>query len=299
MFTVFAVSSSSSADDNSGEASATTSKTDTASKSGKTEESKEDKTEVTYTINNEVIVDNDQCSFVIKEAVNDSFWGTELKVACENKTADRNLMFAIYDVSINGYMVNTAFAKDIAANKKANDDITFVSSLRDIGITSIDEMTFNLKIYDSDHLLDEAVVDQTFTIYPTGKEKSDIVVPERKKVDGEKILVDNEYCTYIILEDKTESIWGYKIKCYVENKTDKKIMASWNDVSVNGYMVTAICSESVTAGNRSYCEVTFLSSDFEENEIENVEKVEFKLSVYKYLDIISDKYVEQVFTYEP
>ena len=92
-----------------------------------------------YTISDEVIVDDENCTFTITKAEDDKIWGFTLKVFCENKTEDKTLMFAIGNASVNGYMVDPAWAEEVAPGKKSNGEVTFSSSaFEDIGITAAD-----------------------------------------------------------------------------------------------------------------------------------------------------------------
>ena len=104
-----------------------------------------------YTISDEVIVDDENCTFTITKAEDDKIWGFTLKVFCENKTEDKTLMFAIGNASVNGYMVDPAWAEEVAPGKKSNGEVTFSSSaFEDIGITAADEVIFSLRVYDSE-----------------------------------------------------------------------------------------------------------------------------------------------------
>ena len=57
----------------------------------------------------------------------DAFLGPELKILIENN-ADKNLTIQTRSASVNGWMVGTSISKDVAAGKKANSGITFMSS---------------------------------------------------------------------------------------------------------------------------------------------------------------------------
>ena len=252
-----------------------------------------------YTISDEVIVDDENCAFTIVKAEDDDFWGFTLKAFCENKT-DKALTFSIDDVSVNGYMSDPFWMTEVAAGKKSNEEITFVtSSFETIGITTADEITFTLNIYDSDDWEADNLVADTFTIYPTGLTKDQIVVPERKTAAGEQTIVDDGNTAFIILGADTDTFWGYTVLCYLENKTDKPLMFTWEDVSVNGYMIDPFWASEVAPGMRSYAEISFLDSYFEDNGITDVEDIEFLLRIYDSDDWMADDLYESVHTYNP
>lgn len=112
----------------------------------------------------------------------------------------------------------------------------------------------------------------------------------------EKVIVDNENCTFKITNIEPDNEWGYTLKVYIENKTDKNLMFSWDDVSVNGYMCDPFWAATVQGGKKSIEEISFSTSDFEELGIEDVENIEFKLSVYDDDDFDAPYLVDEMFT---
>ncbi|MBQ9535022.1 MAG: hypothetical protein IJU78_04195 [Clostridia bacterium] len=254
----------------------------------------------TYTIADEVIVDNENCTFKIVKAEVDKLWGFKLKTYCENKTSDKALMFSIDDVSVNGYMSDPFWAEEVAPGKKTNGDITFPSSdFEAIGLSFADEITFTLRVYDSDDWSADDYVKDTFTIYPTGLSASEIVYPERRISATEQVVVDNDDICFIILDQKDDSFWGYTLNCYIENKTDKRLMFSWDDVSVNGFMIDPFWAKGVAPGMKCYSGISFSTSDFEENSITEVENIEYTVRAYDSDNWLSDDIYNNTLTYLP
>lgn len=253
-----------------------------------------------YTINNQIIVDNDKCVFTIVKAEVDPIWGFTLKTLCENKTADTTLMFAIDDVSINGYMASALFAEEVAPGKKSNEDASFSSSIfDDIGISSADEVAFKLRIYDSKDWSAPNIVNETFTVYPTGMTTADVKVPERRTASGETVIVDNDDLTFVILDTEDDPIWGYTVNCYIENKTDKTVMVTWNEVSVNGFMIDPFWAQSISPGKRSYGGISFSKTKFEESSITSVSEIEYTLRVYNAENLMDDDIYKKTLKYTP
>ena len=91
--------------------------------------SKEETSSETFSAFSEaVIVDEQGVKFTVTSMpYDDSIWGAGIKVRLENDT-DKNLMYALDNVSINGYMVNVLFATTVSAGKKENTSITIFSS---------------------------------------------------------------------------------------------------------------------------------------------------------------------------
>ncbi|MBR3058296.1 MAG: hypothetical protein IKG93_10070 [Clostridiales bacterium] len=257
-----------------------------------------DSKSVEYTIADEVIVSNEQCTVTLVSGKDKKSGGAEFKFLLENKTSSKTLMFSIDDVAINGWMITALFAQEVSAEKKANETLSFnKSNFEDAGITSVDKLEFKLRIYDSNDWSAESVVDETFVVYPTGLSESQISIPDRWKGSNEKVIVDNDEVTFIVLGTYTDSIWGYSVAVYLENKTDKNLMFTWDESSINGFMVDAYWATTVSPGNRKIDSVQFSNSKIEENGIKEVNDIEFKLRIYDSDNWSADDVVKETFKY--
>ena len=256
--------------------------------------------ELAYTIENEIIVDNEYCALTVLSGEVKKSGAPEFKLQMENKTADKTLMFSIDNVSVNGWMMDPFFASSVAPGKKSNDTLSFTGDdFKACGLTSADEISFDLRVYDSDDWMADNYVEDSFVIYPTGLTAEEVVIPERRAGANEMVIEDNDAFTFIILDTDPDNFWGYTLNAYLENKTDNTIMFSWDDVSVNGFMVDPFWATSVAPGSRKISEVNFSDSKLEENGIETVEDVEFGLRVYNYEDWLTDDIFKGTFTYNP
>ena len=112
-------------------------------------------------------------------------------------------------------------------------------------------------------------------------------------------LVDNDQITVKITGIDADGFLGYTLKVFLENKTDKELMFSTDDVSVNGFMCDPFWASSVAAGKKANEEISFSEGDFEKNGITAVEEIVFTLSVYDSNDILADDLLEQTFTFKP
>lgn len=249
-----------------------------------------------YTLTDEVIVDNDQCTFTIKSIDPNGDWGFTLNVFCENKS-EETMMFSWDKVSVMGYMVDPFWAAEVAGGKKSNEAIHFsYNDLDSIGISSVDDITFKLRVSYTDNWDKEPAVDEIFSVYPTGKSVQDIQYPERKSTANEQVLVDNDECTFVILSSGYEGA-DYQLHCYLENKTGHSIMFGTDEVSVNGYMADPFWGTSVAPGKRMYATIVFYESVLTENGISDVEDIEFALHVTN--EDTWDQHFNEVFTYKP
>ena len=115
----------------------------------------------------------------------------------------------------------------------------------------------------------------------------------------ETVIVDNENVTFKITAIENDSIWGYTLKVFLENKTEKDLMFTVNNVSVNGYMCDPFWATTVTAGMKSNEKIQFSSDSFELNGINAVTDIEFKLDIYDSNDWMTDHLVSEVFSIYP
>ena len=130
-------------------------------------------------------------------------------------------------------------------------------------------------------------------------ETSAPIQSEQTEKFEELVLVNDENCIVKITAVDAQSIWGYALNVYLENKTDKELMFTVDDVSVNGYMCDPFWAVSVSPEKKTNDQISFMEEDFEKNGIETVTDITFTLSVYDSNDWLSDYLVEETFTIHP
>ena len=269
---------------------------DNAKKNEQNDEQDDIKGEVVFS--ELVVVDNAECVIKITEINPDNMWGYKLKVQLENKSADKTYMFAVEDAAINGVQCDPLFAAEVTAGKKANKDITFTTTnFEENGIKNFTDIELNFRVYDSDDWGAEDVVKKTVHVYPYGEDKASKFV--RASQASDKIILDNEYVTVIATGFEMDDIWGYKAKLFFINKTNKNLMFSVNDASVNGYMADPFFSKEVSADKCAFGNMTWSNSEFEKNGITDVEKIEFNLRIYDNDDWFGDDLVNMAVTLIP
>lgn len=261
------------------------------------EKAPEKSADAAYTMPETIIVDNDQCAFTVTK-VEESSSAVKISVVCENKS-DTVLMFAWENVSVNGCMVDPFWASEVAAGKKDAATLSFSkSSLADFGLTQMDEVQFDLQVYNTDDFTADRIVDERFAIYPTGLTADAVSYPEYTPADSDTVIFDNEYGTFIITGVDENNIWGYTVQAYVLNKTDNAVMCTWDDVSVNGFMSDPFWATTIAPDSRALVNISFSSSDFDELGIDNVEEIEFRVHLYDEAHWDS-QFVDEVFTFQP
>lgn len=87
----------------------------------------------------------------------------------------------------------------------------------------------------------------------------------------------NVKITYI---GEDESFIGYDLKVRIDNLSDEKLSVQTRDVSVNNIMVDTIFSADLTPGKTATDSITFLKSDFEDNNITEIDTVELSFHIF-------------------
>ena len=255
-------------------------------------------TETRTLLENAVLFDNADASFTIIKTEDSDHLGMQLHVQCVNK-GSRALMFSWDMVSVCNYMYDPMWAVEVAAGKTANSIIDLDTyALENMGITSVDEITFTLRIADSENWMAEPVAEEIFTIYPTGLTADTLVLPPHPNHETQVVFADDENIRFVV-EDAFEDTSAYVLQVYLENKTPRNLMYSWDLVSVNGKMIDPFWATSVTAGKRTCSEISFYRSELEAKGITGVSEIEFKLVVSDYDDWNAPNLLEQVYTYNP
>ena len=75
------------------------------------------------TVEEQVLLDQDDIKITLKSLDFDGFYGPELKVLIENNS-DKSIIVQTRDSSVNDIMIETMFSCNVAAGKKANDGLT-------------------------------------------------------------------------------------------------------------------------------------------------------------------------------
>jgi len=120
-------------------------------------------------------------------------------------------------------------------------------------------------------------------------------VEETEASFEEVVFVDDENCMFKITGIEEDDIFGYTLKADLENKSDKNMMFSIENASVNGYMCDPFWATSVQSGKKAKSDISFSNSSLEELGIEEVEEIEFTLRVYDEDDWMADSFVEDTF----
>lgn len=239
-------------------------------------------------------IDSEECTIKITGIDPENLWGYTLNVYLENKSTDKTYMFSVTNAAINGVQCDPFFSTEVAASKKSNNDISFKTE-NDIGEFTDIEISF--RVHDSDDWLADAVAEETIHIYPFGEDNATKFIREAQATDN--TIVDNEYVTVIVTGYEQDDIWGYIVNLFLVNKSDKEVMFSVNDASVNGYMADPFYATSVMPGKCAFSSMSWSNTTLEENGISEVEEIEFSFKAHDSNDLMADDFANETITLNP
>lgn len=245
-----------------------------------------------------VAVDNAECSIKITEIDPNNMWGFTLKAQIENKSADKTYMFSVESAAINGVQYDPLFASEVAAGKKSNENISFTSDeLEKNGVGDYTDIELTFHVYDSNDILADAVAKETIHIYPYGEDKAVKFVRQAQASDN--VIIDNDNVTVVVIGYEDDEIWGYTVNLYLLNKTDKDLMFTVDEASVNGYMADPLYATSVSAGKCAFSNMSWSDTTLEENSITDIEEIEFKFKAYDINDFMGDDFANETIKLNP
>lgn len=229
---------------------------------------------VAVTIDEQILVDQDNIVITAKEYVTDSIWGDGIKLLLENNS-DKDVMVGCNALIVNDYMITDLFASEVAAGKKANETLYLSSTqLNAAGIENVGKVEIYFHVFDSttfDNIFDtECVTIQT----------SEYANMDTTPNDAGSELYNEGGIRIVGKTVDENSFWGTAILLYCENNSGKNVGISVDDMSINGFMMSPFFSTTVYDGKKSIDEITIFSSDLEENGIESIEEVELKFHIY-------------------
>lgn len=244
----------------------------------------------------QTIVDNDDVKFEITGIEHDNIWGYTWDVTLENKT-DSTVMFSMDNVSVNGVMSDPFWAETVTAGNKSNTQISWSSSdFEKNDIEKVTEVTFELNAYDDDNY-EKDYLDETYTVYPYGEENAQ---NDSKEVsDSDIVLFDNDQCSMRVTGTDPDDMWGYALKVTLVNKTDKDLMFSADDVSIDGVMCDPLWATTVSAGKTSNEDITWMTSTLSDagiTDTSTIKSIDLPIKVYPDDDYSGNYYVDETFT---
>lgn len=242
------------------------------------------------TVEGQTLLDNENGVFIVKEMYADEEMGYSWDIYTENKS-EEDLIFSLEDVAVNDFESDPYCYYEITAGSKLNATINwYPESFKEIGIEEVYSVDGRVVVHAEDYWETGNTADEPFAVYPLGE---DAVQPqERTAVEGERVVIDNEYCT-VIVEDMYTDDYSSILKLYLENKTDSSMMYAVDEVLVNGVACDPYWADTIPAGKKGYSTMYWFEEELTSNGIEELETVEGTIRIYDDDNSEIDDYVDE------
>lgn len=237
----------------------------------KKESGKESKTK--SQIEETVIYEKDDIKVIAKSINYDGYMGPSIKIYAENNS-DKDVTVQTDYLIVNDLIVGNIFSMDVAAGKKANDEIFVMKE--DLELSKIDTfktIEFNLFIIDP-------------TTWDTIDTKKGIKLETNAKdyvqkyEHNDNLVLDKNGIKIYYEKMDEDSFWGIDVYFYIENNSNKDITIQVEDTSANGFMMEPVFSEDIPAGKKVYSSMSFYDDDLEENDVSKIEEIETEFIVF-------------------
>ena len=219
-----------------------------------------------------VLFDQDGIRITATGLSTDSLFGPELNLLVENDSA-QNIVVQPNYCMVNGYMMDGLLSADVAAGKKANDTLDFLSNaLARCGIETITDIELDLVVSDGDSWQ---------TLYETGPVilQTSAAGQYTQTYDDSGEEIYNQNGIRVVAKSVNDDLFGMGIKFYLENNTDKAIIVNADNVSVNGYMMTDLFYSDLAPRSHAVDTLTLLGSELEDNHIDTITDAELSLQI--------------------
>lgn len=245
------------------------------------------------------IVQNEYLGFSVvnmRPASDDSY---VVETVLENRTATE-LTYIWSDISANGYMLQGSWLAKVEPGKRITKNFPVdLTELNYSGITSIDELAFGLRVWESSNA-DNVRFEGVRAAYAEGKNAGNVVYPPRVATpQDQNILVNNPYAEFIIEDSYSDEFYALALNMYVENKTDRLLQFAMRNVRVNGVEIPFSWTRRVGPGKRANAETGFDEALLAATGVDDVTALRFDLQVFVPGAEPSQYLVNQDTTYRP
>lgn len=224
------------------------------------------------TIEETILYDANDIKVTVTGFDSDALLGPELQLLIENNSAQNYVIQADYCV-VNGYMIMDLLSADVAAGKKSNESMTFLSStLERCGIDTITDIRIDLKVISPDTYQ---------TVFSMGEATLQTSAAGRytQTYNDSGVELYNENGIRVVAMGVADDLLGKSVLFYVENNSDQHIAVSGDNVSVNGFMMTELMYSDCVPNARDVAEMTLLSSELEQNGITDITEIDLTLRI--------------------
>ena len=224
-------------------------------------------------IEQQVLVDEKGIKITALEYSTDDIWGDGIKVEIENNTK-KDLTVGCDALIVNDYMITDLMSASVAAGMKTKDTINLSSTqLKAAGINNIGQIEIYFNIFNSE-TYKTVLKPGCVTIKTDLYDKMD-----KAPQDAGYELYNDKGIRIVAKYADEDSFCGKAVVLYIENNSKKNVTIQLKNFSINGYTVDPLFSSTVYKGKKAIDEITLLSSDLEEKDIDKIEEVQLAFNI--------------------
>lgn len=255
-----------------------------------------------YPIKNYVVIDKDNYSITVDSMGWDNVSNLAyLNITLENKSTDKTYVFNTEDSFINGLQVHIPMFESAQAGSKSqvvwyldplNESIT-VKDITDI------EALIHVYEYELDSKEGKEIDTETIHIYPYGQDNTTTYVYEPK--DTDKVLIDNDYCTIILVGSDMNSV-NYILKLYIVNKTDETMNIKTGENYIDGKEIKNSPYFPLIKPQKSTFEtIEWFVSTLKDQDIDpsNISNISFYVAAYANGNLNEDYFFKETISFTP
>lgn len=179
--------------------------------------------------------EDEVCRFEITNVIPEAKDGYQIDFVIENKNTEHEINFCMEEYTMQGYTVGS-LAEYLFSNQMSTESGTITvaagewkeltafvdwAELDSMGITSVDEIDFNLRAWNWD-IIEENLVYQHCVVLPTGLAADEVVYPERKQHEGETLLIDEDKVLVVLSGMETNEEGLPVFQYYIENRMEQQ-----------------------------------------------------------------------------
>ncbi len=252
---------------------------------------------IAYESDAEPLIDTDDIAVGLLGYEGDATEGFTVKLFLENKTAT-TMMVTTDDDSINGWMADPFWSKEIAPHKKMMAEVDWSkSTLADLDFDEITDIEFTLRAYDSDDWLADRYIEEKLDFYPLGEDA--VVAHEREPEPDDLVLFDEAGVKMTVISQGPGSFYPYQLGVCLENDTDLSVYFNVTDATLNGIMCDPYWSKEVQLGKKALSTISWSNSQLEKIDLsaDDIDAIVLYLRVYDSNDWWADDLVNTSVTF--
>lgn len=233
-------------------------------------------------------------SFTVKEYGTDED-GFYMTVELENES-DRSISWQLLQVSLNDLMCDPYWEYITDPGEETETTIFWFNDLlEESHVGDVTKVQFDLVAADAEDWEAEYFINGRYVFYPEGKDASR---SDRGDVLDGDVLFNRDFGSMTVVDTEEED-GVLLMTVYLENRTEKSLAFSANNVAVNGYICDPYWMEEIGPGSGAYSVLAWDEDMLAEYDLTagDVTQIDLPLRVFDQGDLNADFLLEETISY--